>query len=81
MTPEEQAIADDKMRAEITRLHAEIEKVQLETILKMGVDVENMRAMTKKINEQRLWIPISILSGIVSGSAVASVIIINKLMG
>lgn len=69
MTPEEQAIADDKMRAEITRLRAEVEKMQLETILKLGVD-------TNKINAQRLWIPIFL----VSGFFVALVTIIDNLM-
>ena len=76
MTPEEQAIVDDKTRIEITRLRAEVDKMQLETILKMGVDVENMRATTNKINAQRLWIPIFL----VTGFFVASVIIIDNLM-
>ncbi|XXK31298.1 hypothetical protein ACMAY7_00425 [Rhodobacteraceae bacterium nBUS_24] len=69
MTPEEQAIVDDKTRIEITRLRAEVDNMQLETILKMGME-------TNKINAQRLWIPIFL----VTGFFVASVTIIDNLM-
>ena len=69
MTPEEQAIVDDKTHIEITRLRAEVDNMQLETILKMGME-------TNKINAQRLWIPIFL----VTGFFVASVTIIDNLM-
>ncbi|MBT4566881.1 MAG: hypothetical protein HOM03_05085 [Marinovum sp.] len=69
MTPEEQAIVDDKTRIEITRLRAEVDNMQLETILKMGME-------TNKINAQRLWIPIFLVTGFL----VASVTIIDNLM-
>ncbi|MCR9124349.1 MAG: hypothetical protein NXH91_18980 [Phyllobacteriaceae bacterium] len=50
MTAQEQALADDKMRAEIAKLIAETAKLSAET---------------GKINRERYWIPFTIFAGVV----------------
>ena len=50
MTHQEQALADDKMRAEIAKLIEESTK---------------LRAETAKINRERFWIPMTVFGGVV----------------
>ena len=49
MTAQEQALADDRMRAEIAKLIAETGKLNAETA---------------KINRERYWIPFIIFAGV-----------------
>ena len=57
MTKQEQTIADDKMRAEISKLLAETSKINAETL---------------KISRERFVLPFTIFAGVVVAMATAA---------
>ncbi|NGM46278.1 hypothetical protein G5B31_12100 [Rhodobacter sp. SGA-6-6] len=69
MTTAEQALADDKMRAEIAKMFGEISKMAAETA--------KLNAETAKIARERFWIPFTIFAGVL----VAVLTILPKLFG
>ncbi len=70
MTAQEQALADDKMRAEIARLNAETPHVDE----KLQAEIAKILAETIKLNREIAWYPI-----VVSGALVAATATIVKL--
>ncbi len=71
MTKEEQALADDKMRAEIAKLAAETAKINGEAGQKaisdadrmMSAQIAKLAAETAKINAENKWYPLVVGSG------------------
>ena len=90
MTAEEQALADDRMRAEIAKLIQESAKIRAETfhinertshthqdIAKLQAETAKILAETAKISRERYWIPFTIFAGVV----VAVISIVPRLFG
>ena len=63
MTKQEQALADDKMRAEIANLNVLAQKMAAETA--------KINAETLKISRERFVIPFTIFAGVVVAAATA----------
>ena len=66
MSPTEQALADDIMRAEIAKLIAETGKINAET---------------SKNSRERFWIPFTVFAGVVVASISAAATITLRLLG
>ena len=79
MTPTEQALTDDRTRAEIAKLdgetrliraqtaklNAEIERSQSAAIAKLMAETEKLHAETDKISRERFWIPFTVSVGVI----------------
>ena len=70
MTPQEQALADEKMRAEIAKMiaerfkvNAEMFKINAETARINGPEIARLLAETAKINSESRWYPAVVASG------------------
>ena len=83
MTAEEQALADDRMRAEIAKLIAETPKLGAETtrmahdVTKLQAETAKLIAETARISHERFWIPFTIFAGVV----IAAISIVPRLFG
>jgi hypothetical protein len=63
MTQAEQALADDKMRAEIAKLIAETSRIDRVEIGKFNAEIAKLIAETSKINTENRWYLLIVGSG------------------
>lgn len=74
MTSQEQALADDKMRAEIARIAAETSKINQERNEKLQAEIAKLVAETAKLNSENRWYPL-----IIGSTATLAIVAIVKM--
>ena len=80
MTREEQAMADDLMRAEIAKLIAETSRINAEARNfdnRVRAEIGRMDAEAAKVRSERFWIPFTVFAGAI----VAIVTAVPRLLG
>ena len=80
MTRQEQATADDMMRAEIAKLIAETARNNAEARIfdsRVRAEIGRMDAEAAEVRSERFWIPFTIFAGVI----VAIVAAVPRLLG
>jgi len=67
MTSQQQALADDRMRAEIAKLIAETAKINNGEIAKITAEMFRINAETAKISAESRWYPAVLGAGFAAG--------------